>query len=77
MRHGDFGALRAVAQTWIDNPTEKPEVDPRPLKKALGLTAGQGRIAAALTAGRTVREIAGSERISEATVRWHLKQAFA
>ena len=74
---GDFGGRHAAAIVWIVDPVARMAVDPRPLKDLLGLTAAQSRVAAALAEGRTVREIAASQRIEQETVHWHLKQAFA
>lgn len=77
VRNGDCGGRRAVAVVWIVDPAAKTQVAPRSLEELLGLTAAQSRVAAALAEGRTVREVAVSQGISEGTVRWHLKGIFA
>ena len=75
--NGDLGGRRAVVVVWIVDPAAKISVSHEPIAELLGLTAAQSRVAAALAEGRTVREIATLQRVSEGTVRWHLKQIFA
>ena len=75
--NGDFGARRAVAAVWIVDPAGRFRIDVSSVERTLGLTAAQSRVAAAIAEGRTVCEVAAMERVSEATVRWHLKQVFA
>ena len=56
---------------------ERPQIDPASLATALGLTRAESRVAAALAAGHTVRDIAVSTSRTQTSVRWHIKQMHA
>ena len=72
-RRRDFGADRAAALVLIRDPDLMPRIDPRLVAKALDLTPAEGRVAAQLAQGSTVRDIAVNSGRSENTVRWTLK----
>ena len=76
-RRRDFGADRAAALVLIRDPDLMPRIDPRLVAKALDLTPAEGRVAAQLAQGSTVRDIAVNSGRSENTVRWTLKNALA
>ena len=76
-RRRDFGADRAAALVLIRDPDLMPRIDPRLVAKALDLTPAEGRVAAQLAQGATVRDIALNSGRSENTVRWTLKNALA
>ena len=66
------GAERVAALVLITEPGHGTPIDPALVSAALGLTKTEGRIAAWVAEGRTVREIAGLTGQTEGTVRWHL-----
>ena len=68
----DAGAERVAALVLITEPEHRTPIDPALVSTSLGLTQMQGRIAAWVAEGRTVREIAGLLGQTEGTVRWHL-----
>ena len=76
-RRRDFGTDRAAALVLIRDPDLMPRIDPRLVAKALDLTPAEGRVAAQLAQGATVRDIALNSGRSENTVRWTLKNALA
>ena len=49
-------------------------IDPHFVAECLGLTPKEGRIAAALAEGRTVRDIAETRGREVSTIRWHLRE---
>ena len=70
----DFGAQRIAALVLLVDPVERPQVDPAVLATTFGLTRAESRVAAALTAGHSVRDIAVATHRTQATVRSHVKQ---
>lgn len=70
----DFGAQRIAALMLLVDPVERSQIDPACLVTALGLTRAESRVAAALAAGHSVRDIAVATRRTQATVRAHVKQ---
>ncbi len=74
-RHMDFGARRVAAQVLLVEPGHAPRIDPTLLEAALGLTPLESRVAAWVTEGMTVREIAKATGYTERAVRWHLYRA--
>lgn len=72
----DFRPRRIAAVVLIVDPDRRAQVDPSVISTALGLTAAEGRLAAALAAGHSVRDIVRVTGRGEATVRWHLKKIF-
>ena len=73
----DFGAQRIAALVLLVDPVERPRVDPASLITTLGLTRAESRVAAALAAGHSVRDIAVRTRRTQAAVRWHVNQIHA
>lgn len=71
----DFGARRVAAQVLLVEPGHAPRIDPTLLEAALGLTPLESRVAAWVTEGMTVREIAKATGYTERAVRWHLYRA--
>ena len=67
-----FGHVAVVA--LIVDPLTKPRIDPQHVAATFGLTAAEGRIAAALADGATMREIAASTHRAQSTVRELLKR---
>ncbi len=72
----DFGAPRVAALVLIVEPGSMSRLDPALIAELLGLTPVEGRIAALLAEGRTVREIAGALEYTERSVRWYLYQIY-
>ena len=70
----DFGAQRIAALVLLVDPVERPQVDPACLATTFGLTRAESRVAAALAAGHSVRDIAVATHRTQATVRSHVKQ---
>ena len=70
------GTAAAVVVVIVD-PWMPPAVDPDLLRRTLGLTPAESRVAAALAEGMTVRRIARATGIRRNSVRWLLKQCFA
>ncbi len=67
-------AAEAGVVLWIVAPDEIRPPDPDRLATLLGLTPAEARAAAAIAAGRTVKEYAAQSGVSEGTARWTLKQ---
>ena len=55
----DFGARRVAALVLVVDPARRARIDPVRVAAVLGLSRSQGRVAALLAEGRSVREIAG------------------
>ena len=70
----DFGAQRIAALVLLVDPVERPQIDPACLATTFGLTRAESRVAAALAAGHSVRDIAVAAHRTQATVRAHVKQ---
>ena len=73
----DFGARRVAALVLVVDPESQLLIDPDLLVATLGLTAAESRVAAWLSVGRTVRDIAVTTRRKESSVRSHIKQMHA
>ena len=67
---------RVAALVLVVDPATPTPIDPALVAVVLGLTPTESRLAVALAAGQTVREIALSTGRTEQTVRWHMKQIF-
>lgn len=75
-RQRDFGARRVAAQVLLVEPGHAPRIDPLLVEATLGLTPMESRIAAWVTEGMTVREIAKATGLTERAIRWHLYRAY-
>ena len=62
-----FGLVAGLAV--VVDPTAKPGIDPESVATGLGLTPAEGRVAAALAEGATMRDIASATDRAESTVR--------
>ncbi len=72
----DFGARRVAALALVADPANRLRVNPARVSALLGLTPSEGRVAALLAEGRTVREIAAAAGFKESYVRFLLKQVY-
>ena len=72
----DFGAHRVAALMLVVDPASRARIDPARVAQAFGLTPSEGRVAALLAEGRSVREIAAAAGYQESYVRWLLKQVY-
>ena len=75
--HRSESSAAVAAVVVIVDPWMPPTVDPELLRRTLGLTPAESRVAAALAEGMTVRRIARATGIRRNSVRWLLKQCFA
>ena len=75
-RERDFGGRRVAALVLVVDPARRARIDAQRVAVTLGLTASEGRMAALLAEGLSVREIAGATGWSEDYVRWLTKQAY-
>jgi len=73
---GDFGGRRVAALVLVVDPARRPRIDAHRVAVTLGLTPSEGRMAALLAEGMTVREIGAAAGWSEEYVRWLAKQAY-
>jgi len=73
----DFGVRRVAALVLVVGPESQPVIEPNLLATTLGLTDAESRVAAWLSVGRTVRDIAVATRRKESSVRSHIKQIHA
>ena len=71
-----FGGPRVAALLLIVDPARRPRIDPGPVAATLGLTPSEGRVAALLAEGRSVRDIVTATGYRESYVRSQLKHAF-
>ena len=69
-------ATRVAALVLVVDPAAPPRIDPRLVESVLGLTPTESRLAVALAAGQSLRDVALSTGSTEQTVRWHMKQIF-
>ena len=72
----DLDGRRVAAWVVVVDPARRPPIDPKRVSEALGLTPSESRVAALLSEGRTVKEVARSAGFQEDYVRWLLKQAY-
>ena len=72
----DFGGPRPAVLVLVVDPESRPRIDAVRVSALLGLTASEGRVAALLAEGRSVREIATTAGYRESYVRWLLKQVY-
>ena len=71
-----FGGRRVAALVLVVDSASRPRIDPEWVAAALGLTPAEGRVAALLAEGRSVREIAAAAGHRESYVRSLLKQMY-
>ena len=76
VRQMDFGARYVAALVLITEPGHVSRINPAVVATTLGLKPVEGRIAAGVAEGKTVREIAGALRYTERSVRWYLHQIY-
>lgn len=72
-----LGTRRAAVLVLIVDPRVKLRIDPQQTAQILGLTPAEGRVAAKLAEGMSVREIADASGRAVNTVRSQLKSALA
>ena len=72
----DFGGRRVAALMLVVDPASRSRIDPVRVSEAFGLTPAEGRVAALLAEGRSVRDIAAATGYRESYVRWLLKQVY-
>ncbi len=68
----DFRPSRVAALALVVDPARRVRIDPVLVSESLGLTPTEGQVAALLTEGNTIREIAEATGRKESTIRWHL-----
>ena len=73
---GEHGEMQRIADDRVVDPARRPRIDAQRVAVTLGLTASEGRMAALLAEGLTVREIAAAADWSQDYVRWLTKQAY-
>ena len=71
-----FGAAHSGALVMIVSPQDQLAIDPYAVAATLGLTLSEGRIAARLAEGQSVREVAHALGRPEYAVRWVLRRIF-
>ena len=74
--HSEFRNRRVAALVLIVDPASQPRINPRLVAEILGLTPTEGRVAAMLAEGRTVRDIAMATNRQEGAVYWLLHQIY-
>ena len=76
VRQMDFGARRVAALVLVVDPASRARISARRVSVTFGLTPAEGRVAALLAEGRSVRDIALATGYQEGYVRWLLKQVY-
>ncbi|MCY4377013.1 MAG: helix-turn-helix transcriptional regulator [Spirochaetaceae bacterium] len=69
IRDAGFAFGLVAGLVVVVDPTAKPGIDPESVAAGLGLTPAEGRVAAALAEGATMRDIASATDRAESTVR--------
>ena len=72
----DFGGRRVAALVLVVDPIGQQKIDPASLGATLGLTTLESQIAALLSEGKTVRQIATATGRQEGAVYWLLQQIY-
>ena len=75
-RAADFGGRRVAALVLVVDPARRPRIDQSRVAEALDLSPSQGRVAALLAEGRSVREVAAVTGYTEGYVRLLLKRIY-
>ena len=73
---GEVPPRDVAALVLVVDPYRRVSVDPAMVEAVLGLSPAEGRVAALLAEGKSVREIAAATGRSEHTIRWHVRQIF-
>ena len=74
--HSEFRNRRVAALVLIVDPASQPRINPGLVAETLGLTPAEGRVAAMLAEGKTVRDIAMATSRQEGAVHWLLHQIY-
>ena len=74
--YSDYRSRRVAALVLIVDPASQPRINPRLVAETLGLTPAEGRVAAMLAEGKTVRDIAMATSRQEGAVHWLLHQIY-
>ncbi|MCY4514486.1 MAG: helix-turn-helix transcriptional regulator, partial [Candidatus Tectomicrobia bacterium] len=72
-----LGQSPIAALVLMVDPTNPLSIDPALVAETLGLTPTQGRVAAMLAEGMTVRGISEVTGRTEETTRWHVRRIFS
>ena len=75
-RQPDFGGRRVSVIVLVVDPAGQPKIHPASVGAILGLTALESQIAALLSEGNTVRQIAATTGRQEGAVYWLLQQIY-
>ena len=73
----DFGMGRVTVLVLVTEPGRPPQLDPKLVASALGLTKTESQVAVALAMGQTPSDIAKRRGRKVTTVRFHVKQTYA
>ena len=73
-RQTAFAPRHVAATVLVIDPGSRPRVDANLVAATLRLTPSEGRIAASLAEGNSVRDIAVMNSRAENSVRWHIRQ---
>ena len=74
--YSDYRSRRVAALVLIVDPASQPRINPGLVAEILGLTPAEGRVAAMLAEGKTVRDIAMATSRQEGAVHWLLHQIY-
>ena len=72
----DYGGRQAAALVLLAEPDRRGRIDPVLVAAALGLTPGEGEVAAGLAAGRRAGDMARDTGRTRDAIYWHLKQIY-
>ncbi|MYE13911.1 MAG: hypothetical protein F4X99_20090 [Gammaproteobacteria bacterium] len=72
----DFGSRRVAVLVLVVDPARRARIDATRVAKTLGLSPSEARLAALVTEGRKVREIAATTGWRENYVRWLVRQVY-
>lgn len=73
---GGFGTSRAAVLVLVVDGGLPTRIDPAAVAAALRLTPMEGKVAAWLAEGRTVRDIAAATGRSQKTIHWHVRHIY-
>ena len=72
----DYGARHVAALVLLAEPERRHRIDPGLVAAALGLTPGEGQVAAWLAEGRSVDDMARDTGHTRRAIYWHLQQIY-